>query len=581
MLGNQGLPVRRQIAVRLRSLVVVLALSSAACASQPRVATTASPTSDAPESVSTMSATTASPDATVSTIAAPMTSSATSSDANVRAEPQVVATIPLDGPPSAIATTTYNETRVVWVAIESPSGTGSIEGIDAATNAVVARVNRSGTISFAHSPLNSALLLTCSPNDIQLIDTSAGRVVQTVPEHCSSTMAFDHQANLWFEDGNELVQLGSDFAPATRTSLNSAGAAVGFGSGSVWAAQSSPGSASIARVDAGSRKILATIPLPGPATNIVADGSTIWVTTASAGTPDSPMLLGIDPASNTITSSDTIPAPDAHGAAVAAATGLDMSGGRFWAVDGLGNVAVMDASTHKVIDRPRLFDPTDATADNRVVVANGAVWLTRSAPNELIRVDPGTFGYSVNGYPQTTPHPIRAEVAGGCPRSIADVAEFNSTAALFVTNPTSADLQSTFVPGVPTAALICRYAAAEPVDTAISRSGVGGGALATSRQLSAHEAVTLAAALNAIVPSDITSGCFVGENAARYTAIVFAVPNRADVDVWLKDWIGCPEVSNGVYSSGELINGNGADFTALLDADLAPTTNPDPGQVPP
>jgi hypothetical protein len=367
-----------------------------------------------------------------------------------------------------------------------------------------------------------------------VIDASAGRVVQTVPEHCTSTMAVDHQADLWFEDANELVELGSDFSPVARIPLDSPGAAVGFGSGSVWAAQSSPGSASIARVDPGSRQILAMIPLPNPATNIVADGSTIWVTT-SASTQDSPTLIGIDPASNTITTSDTIHAPDASGTANDAATGLDMTGGQMWAVDRLGNVAVIDANTRHVVDRPRLPNQTTAAANDRVVAANGDIWLTRSAPDELIRVDPGTLGYSVNGSPHTTPHPIRADIASGCPASIADVAEFNSTAALFVTNPTSADLHTTFVPGAPTAAMICRYAAAEPVDTPISRSGVAGGTLATSRQLDTHHAVALADTLNAIVPSNVTSGCLVGENTALYTAIVFAIPNEADVDVWLKD----------------------------------------------
>ena len=63
------------------------------------------------------------------------------------------------------------------------------------------------------------------------------------------------------------------------------------------------------------------------------------------------------------------------------------------------------------------------------------------------------------------------------------------------------------------------------------------------------------------------------DNDARYTAIVFAIPHRADVDVWLKDWIGCPEVSNGTHSSGELIDGNGATFIELLNADL-PTPPP-------
>jgi hypothetical protein len=499
----------------------------------------------------------------------------------MRVEPQVVATIPLDGAPSAVATTTFDETRVVWVAVQPGSGPGSIEGIDAATNAVVSHVDRSGTISFAHSLLNSAVLLSCSPNDIQLIDASAGRVVQTVPQQCTSTMAFDHHGDLWFEDGDQLVELGSDFSPITRITLNSPGAAVGFGSGSVWAAQSPPGSASITRVDADNGQILATIPLAEPATNIVADGSTVWVTTTSAHSTHSPTLLGIDPVSNTVTSSDTIAAPGASGTTDAAATGLDMSGGQFWAVDGHGNVAVMDTDLHHVVDRPRLLDPTNVAADDRVVAANGDVWLTRSAPDQLIRVDPGTLGYSVNGSPHTTPHPTRVEIATGCPSSIADVAEFNSTATLFVTDPASADLQTTFVPGAPTAAMICRYTAAEPVDTSISRSGVAGGAVATSRRLDAHDAVALATTLNSIVPSDLTSACFVGDNTARYTAIVFAVPNRADIDIWLKDWIGCPEVTNGTRTSGQLINGTGAGFTTLLNTDLPPTPQPDPGPPPP
>ncbi|MCU1401601.1 MAG: hypothetical protein JWN62_4710 [Acidimicrobiales bacterium] len=599
MTRNQTTSSRRHKDVR-RFLVVVLALSSAACASQASVATTASGTdastrastdptatspapspSDDPAAPLTTSSTTATPDPTAATAAAPVPVASTPPTAEPLAEPQLALTIPLDGTPSAIATTTFNDHSFVWVAIQPASGTGLIEGIDATTNAVVTHVERSGTVSFAHSPLNPALLITCSPNDIQLIDASVGGVVQTVPAPCTSTMAVDHQGNLWFEDDAELVELGPDFSPLARIRLDSPGAAVGVGSGSVWAAQSAPGSTSITRVDPASHQIVATIPLPNPATNIVADGSTIWVTTAAMGSPGSPTLLGIDPASNTVTSSDTITAPDASGTADVAATGLDMSGGQLWAVDALGNTSVMDTNTNLVADRPRLLDPTDTAADDRVLAADGAIWLTRSAPDELIRVDPGTLGYSVNGYPQTTTHPIRAEIASGCPASIGNVAEFSSTAALFVTNPTSADLQNTFVPGAPTVAMICRYTAAQPVDTAISRSGVSGGTLAASRQLDSYDAAALADTLNSIIPSDIMSGCLVGQDGARYTAIVFAVPNRADVDVWLKDWIGCPEVTNGTHSSGELINGNGTDFTTLLDADLPPTPNPDPYQPPP
>jgi hypothetical protein len=83
-------------------------------------------------------------------------------------------------------------------------------------------------------------------------------------------------------------------------------------------------------------------------------------------------------------------------------------------------------------------------------------------------------------------------------------------------------------------------------------------------------ASTLATTINDIVPSTIVSACLFADQAARYTAIVFAIPGRSDVDLWLKDWIGCPELSNGIRASGELINGVGSAFLSQLDADAPP-----------
>jgi hypothetical protein len=75
------------------------------------------------------------------------------------------------------------------------------------------------------------------------------------------------------------------------------------------------------------------------------------------------------------------------------------------------------------------------------------------------------------------------------------------------------------------------------------------------------------------------SACLFAQQSARYTAIVFAVPGRSDVDLWLKDWIGCPEVGNGTRTSGELINGVGDAFLAQLDAD-APRAPAEPPFTP-
>ena len=65
----------------------------------------------------------------------------------------------------------------------------------------------------------------------------------------------------------------------------------------------------------------------------------------------------------------------------------------------------------------------------------------------------------------------------------------------------------------------------------------------------------------------------------RYTAITFAIPGRSDLDVLLKDWYGCPEVGNGRKFSGELINGQGTDFTAELNHLVEPA--PDENTIPP
>jgi hypothetical protein len=96
------------------------------------------------------------------------------------------------------------------------------------------------------------------------------------------------------------------------------------------------------------------------------------------------------------------------------------------------------------------------------------------------------------------------------------------------------------------------------------------GALYSSTPLGPTEATQLANDLNEIVPSPVTSACLFQNNRARFTAIIFAIPGRTDVDIWMKDWIGCPEVNNGVRDSGELINGLGKPFTTYLNSLASP-----------
>jgi hypothetical protein len=162
---------------------------------------------------------------------------------------------------------------------------------------------------------------------------------------------------------------------------------------------------------------------------------------------------------------------------------------------------------------------------------------------------------------------IRVELADGCPATIIGHHDGSSTAAGWIDNPDLSGLDAEFVPGKPTEALICRYTSV--LDTT-GVSGAGGGDLFSGTSLDADAAVALATTINEIVPSAVTSACLFGDQEARYTAIVFAVPGRSDVDLWLKDWIGCPELSNGSRGTGELINGVGNAFLAELDAAAPP-----------
>ena len=174
---------------------------------------------------------------------------------------------------------------------------------------------------------------------------------------------------------------------------------------------------------------------------------------------------------------------------------------------------------------------------------------------------PGTA--SAPTTPHVDPNGIRVTIATGCPPSVAGHPDYMSTGAHWIVNPNDR-LADTFVPGQPVAALICRYAALNAV-TVVFGGSLSAGDLFSSIAIGSDAARLLARKLNAIVPWDFSSACNPTLDNARYTAIVFAIPDQADVDLWLKDWYGCPEVGNGVRTSGLLVNGQGDDFLAELD----------------
>ena len=181
-----------------------------------------------------------------------------------------------------------------------------------------------------------------------------------------------------------------------------------------------------------------------------------------------------------------------------------------------------------------------------VVACCAACGSTGSTADSIVTTDdPPAIGSTSLPAPSTmtnTENQIRVEIADGCPASLAAHHEDSSTAANWIANPDPTRLDTTFVPGGPTAALICRYAAMYVTTAAADGRQVDGGALFSSTTLDAATAATLATALDDIVPWDFVAGCFAGLQQARYTAIVFAIPGRSDVDLLLKDWSGvrCP-----------------------------------------
>jgi hypothetical protein len=230
--------------------------------------------------------------------------------------------------------------------------------------------------------------------------------------------------------------------------------------------------------------------------------------------------------------------------------------------------------------------PTNLLSRGDFMVSAGPIPLSGSIKADILNVGLSattTVGQDPTSAPSASPSidpdVIRVTIADGCPASVAAHREGDSTAASWITNPETSGLLETFVPGEPTEALICRYTAVRAVTVLPDGGQLEGGALYSGTHLGASAAGALAAVLNDISPSTVAHGCVPPADKPRFTAIVFAIPGRSDVDLWLKDWLACPEVSNGSRSSGELVNGLGTTFLTELDAAAPPAPQQDfPGE---
>jgi YVTN family beta-propeller protein len=157
--------------------------------------------------------------------------------------------------------------------------------------------------------------------------------------------------------------------------------AVVFGSGSLWSAN--PDDQTISRVNPASMSVQQVIPVGGPPTGIAAAGGSLWVVQANvnlnSSAASSISVTQIDPEFDSISSSFRIGnvIPDGPGAVAA-------WGNSVWVAPSTGLLTRFNALTGHVTAQ---LDP-NAGPSGIAITPDGAIWLTDSEADEVVRVDP-------------------------------------------------------------------------------------------------------------------------------------------------------------------------------------------------
>lgn len=156
---------------------------------------------------------------------------------------------------------------------------------------------------------------------------------------------------------------------------------VAFGSGSLWVANIDD--ETVSRVDPATLRTLRTIPVAGPPTGIATSARGVWVAEANlnpnANPGTSSVLVGrLDPEFDAPSASVKIGNVFPSGPGAIAAQGSAV-----WVAPSTGLLTRLDATTGGV---ERQLDP-NATPSG-VAIGEGAVWLTDTEADNVIRVDP-------------------------------------------------------------------------------------------------------------------------------------------------------------------------------------------------
>jgi YVTN family beta-propeller protein len=156
--------------------------------------------------------------------------------------------------------------------------------------------------------------------------------------------------------------------------------AVVFGSGALWTANLDD--QTISRVDPATMRVQRVIPVAGPPTGIAAAGGSLWVVQSNvdpnANTASSISVAQVDPEYDSISSPLRIGnvIPDGPGAVAA-------SGDSVWVAPATGLLTRFNAVTGHVTGR---LDP-NASPAGIAITGGGAIWLTDSEADDVVRVD--------------------------------------------------------------------------------------------------------------------------------------------------------------------------------------------------
>ena len=406
--------------------------------------------------------------------------------------------------------------------------------------------------NIATSSADPPRLAACSLHQTVEIGTVSGAISATYPWGCTGIAV--GAGALWIVRDVQLVELGPHGDLVSTVDVDD-GLGVAATNDAIWVIEGGSGHPQLREMQPGLHTTIATFSLDAKPDGVIADDAGVWVSERSEDGTET--LLGFGPPSNP----HLRRYPPGSGG-----TGLDFSGRFLWVANNDGDVSIVDTNTGGLVAFPALPSTAPVMSAVRLVAADGHVFATGRETNAVQRVQPGPFGDTMRW--GETPTPTRVEVTSGCPVSIASAATV--FAATPFVNPDPTGLTETLVPGHPHGALICQYDDVEATVSSLGSTTYVGGALREQATVDANDAVRLASAANVAVAPGYTSTGTPDLNGPQFTVVVFSIPGRSDVDIWYEEYAGSLGLSNGRRGISPLINGFGADFSRLLDADLTP-----------